>query len=251
MAATKPSRLSRRGFAAALAATPALLAQQQNPPPGTPVNPGQAAAQNPQNQRRGTMPEVPPFDDPNNPIEFHRSDVAAKVRPFPMTQVRLAAGPFQEAQELNRGYMARLPVDRLVRNFRVNADLPTTAKPFGGWEQPNDGTPLHRASELRGHFTGHYLSASAQLYASTGDTAAKTKGDEIVAELAECQKHLKGGYLSAFPSEFFDRLDARKGVWAPFYTVHKIMAGMLDMYQLAGNKQALEVVLGMADWADQ
>ena len=72
----------------------------------------------------------------------------------------------------------------------------------------------------------------------------------MVAELAKCQEKLGGGYLSAFPTELFDRLDARKPVWAPFYTIHKIMAGMLDMYQLAGNKQALEVLEGMADWAD-
>jgi hypothetical protein len=242
--------MTRRTFGVALAATPALLAQQQNP--------GQSAAQNPQQQQRqGTLPDVPPFDDPKNPIEFARSAVAAKVQPFPMTQVRLLAGPFHEAQEWNRGYMARLPVDRLVHNFRVNADLSSTAKPFGGWEQPNPliktagVQALHRASELRGHFTGHFLTASAQLWASTGDQAAKAKGDEMVAALAECQQRLKGGYLSAFPIEFFERLDARKGVWAPFYTVHKIMAGMLDMYTLAGNKRALEVVTGMANWADQ
>src|SRR5262249_28457235 len=117
--------------------------------------------------------------------------------------------------------------------------------------QPWNGQPNHRASELRGHFTGHFLSGSALLYASTGDKAAKAKGDELVDALAQCQRKLSGGYLSAFPLEFFDRLDARKPVWAPFYTVHKIMAGMLDMYQLAGNKQALEVVQGMASWADQ
>ena len=79
----------------------------------------------------------------------------------------------------------------------------------------------------------------------------KPRADEIVDQLAQCQRKLSGGYLSAFPTEFFDRLDARENVWAPFYTVHKIMAGMLDMYQLAGNKQALEVVQGMAGWADQ
>ena len=194
------------------------------------------------------MPEVPPFQ---GPLEFTRKDVTQKVRPFPMTQVRLLAGPFKDAEEWNRGYMSRLPVGRLVRNFRVNAALPTDAKPLGGWEQPNNGQPLHRESELRGHFTGHFLSASAQLYASTGDAAAKAKGDEIVDELAKCQKKFSAGYLSAFPSEFFDRLDARKTVWAPFYTVHKVMAGMLDIYQLAGNKQALDVLQGMAAWADQ
>jgi len=229
-------RLSRRRFASVLAAAPALAAQQQPAPPANPE------------QRRGTMPEVPPFQ---GPLEFTRKDVTQKVRPFPMTQVRLLAGPFKDAEEWNRGYMSRLPVDRLVRNFRVNAGLPTDAKPLGGWEQPNNGQPLHRESELRGHFTGHFLSASAQLYGSTGDAAAKAKGDEIVDELAKCQKKFSAGYLSAFPSEFFDRLDARKTVWAPFYTVHKVMAGMLDIYQLAGNKQALDVLEGMAAWADQ
>jgi hypothetical protein len=228
-------KVSRRRFGAALAASPIALAQQ----PAAPASP---------EQRRGTAPEIPPFQEL---LSFARNEIAPRVRPFSMTQVRLLPGPFQDAQEWNRGYMSRLPVDRLVRNFRVNAGLPSSATPFGGWEQPNNGQALHRDSELRGHFTGHFLSASAQLYASTGDHAAKAKGDEIVDELAKCQTKLRGGYLSAFPDEFFDRLDARKSVWAPFYTVHKIMAGMLDMYTLAGNKQALEVLQGMAGWADQ
>jgi DUF1680 family protein len=225
-------KVTRRTFAA-LAAAPAVFAQQ---PPANPE------------QRRGTPPEVPPFEAP---LEFSRRDVPSKVKPFAMTQVRLLDGPFKDAQEWNRGYMSRLPVDRLVRNFRVNAGLPTDAKPFGGWEQPNNGQKLHRESELRGHFTGHFLSASAQLFASAGDTAAKAKGDEIVDHLAQCQRKLSGGYLSAFPTEFFERLDDRQNVWAPFYTVHKIMAGLLDMSQLAGNQQAMEVLEGMAGWADQ
>ena len=66
-----------------------------------------------------------------------------------------------------------------------------------------------------------------------------------------CQQKLGGGYLSAFPTEWFDRLDARKQVWAPFYTIHKIMAGMFDMHQYCGNQQALEVLEGMAGWADE
>jgi uncharacterized protein len=86
------------------------------------------------------------------------------------------------------------------------------------------------------------------MYASTGDQDIKAKGDAIVAELAKCQSRLAGSYLSAFPLEFFDRLNARKQVWAPFYTIHKIMAGMLDMYQHCGNRQALEVLQGMANW---
>jgi hypothetical protein len=79
----------------------------------------------------------------------------------------------------------------------------------------------------------------------------KARGDEIVAELARCQGKLTGGYLSAYPVEFYDRLAQGKNIWAPFYTYHKILAGMLDMYFYAGNKQALEVAGGMAAWADE
>jgi DUF1680 family protein len=235
------SRLSRRSFGALLAASsaaPALRAQQ-TPPSGAP-NP------NTSQQRRGTIPETAPFQ---GPIEFARRDVPLRAEPFPMTQVRLLPSLYQDAQEWNRGYMARLDAGRLLYNFRENAGLSArAAKPLGGWEQPANG---ERSSELRGHFTGHFLSASAQLFAATGDRAAKTKGDEIVSELAKCQQKLGGKYLSAFPTEFWDRLEARKAVWAPFYTIHKIMAGMLDMHRLGGNQQALQVLEGMAAWADE
>ena len=225
---------SRRGFAGLLALSSTALAQQQTTtPPAVPPDP------NTSTQRRGTIPEIPPFQEP---LTFTRKDAPTRVRPFPMSQVRLLDGPFKDAQEWNRGYMQRLPADRLLHNFRLNAGLSSTAEPFGGWEEPK--------GELRGHFTGHYLSAAALLYASTGDRDVKAKGDLMVAELAKCQDKLGGGYLSAFPREFWDRLDARKQVWAPFYTIHKIMAGMYDMHTLAGNQQALEVLKGMATWAD-
>jgi DUF1680 family protein len=190
------------------------------------------------------MPEVPPFQES---LSFRRSDVKPLVYPFAMTQVRVLGGSYKDAQDWNLGYLHRLDADRLVRNFQVNAGLPSSAKPLGGWEQDTPG----RAGELRGHFTGHYLSAAALMYASTGDPQMKSKGDYMVAELAKCQQKLGNGYLSAFPTEWFDRLDAGKPVWAPFYTIHKIMAGLVDQYQLAGNKQALDVVQGMAGWADE
>ncbi|HWC97808.1 MAG TPA: beta-L-arabinofuranosidase domain-containing protein [Candidatus Sulfopaludibacter sp.] len=239
------TKSSRRGFLAAAATAP-LLAQQAAPP-----NPNTSA------RRPGPPPEVPPFD---GPIEFARQDVAPKVTPFPMQQVKLLPGIYGEAAEWNRGYMGRLTADRLLFNFRQNAGLSTgDAKPFGGWEAAADGK---RGTELRGHFTGHYLSAAAQLYASEGDKDAKAKGDEMVAGLAKCQQKLSGGYLSAFPIELFDRLDNLSGKprstdpgapglpWAPFYTVHKIMAGLYDMHRLTGNREALQVVEGMAGWAD-
>ena len=248
--------MGRRRFAALVsgagALAPSLLAQEQRQhepagqtPPPPPQNKPAPAAPNPNTSlpRHGTLPEMAPFAET---ITFGRSDVAPKVAPFPMTQVRVLGGAYKQAEDWNRGYMQRLAADRLVRNFELNAGLPSSAKPLGGWETDVAG----RAGELRGHFTGHYLSAAALLYASTGDNDIKAKGAEMVGALAKCQRRLSGGYLSAFPITWFDRLDARTPVWAPFYTVHKIMAGMIDQYQLTGNKEALEVVQGMAEWTD-
>jgi DUF1680 family protein len=170
---------------------------------------------------------------------------ASQIRsstPPPEVATGLTSGPFWDAQEANRRVLHRLPADRLVYNFRINAGLASSAQPLGGWEKPD--------CELRGHFTGHYLSAAALMYANTGDAELKSKAGVIVDEFARCQKALGGGYLSAFPLEYWDRLNARKPVWAPFYTLHKIMAGLLDVHECCGNQQALEVLQGVAKWVD-
>jgi len=164
-----------------------------------------------------------------------------KVRPFGMKQVRLGEGPCKTAMEADRQYLHSLPADRLLHTFRINAGIPSSAQPLGGWEAPD--------CELRGHYVGgHYLSACALMYASSGDEDLKNKAKVVVAELGKCQNALKSGYLSAFPIDFFDRLREGQRVWAPFYTIHKIMAGLLDMYVYCGDEQALDMVQKMADW---
>jgi DUF1680 family protein len=118
--------------------------------------------------------------------------------------------------------------------------LPSQAKPLGGWEAPD--------CELRGHFVGHYLSACALMYASTGDQRLKGNATAVVSGLVECQDKLGHGYLSAFPEAFLDRVEKRVPVWAPYYTLHKILAGLEDMYVYCDNRQALEVAKKFADW---
>jgi len=99
--------------------------------------------------------------------------------------------------EENRRWLLSLPNDRLLHSFRVTAGLPSSAEPLGGWEKPD--------CELRGHFAGgHYLSACALTYASTGDDELKRKANALVTELAKCQDAHKNGYLSAYPVELFD-----------------------------------------------
>ncbi len=63
------------------------------------------------------------------------------------------------------------------------------------------------------------------------------------------QDVLGSGYVSAFPEELINRNLRGEGVWAPWYTLHKIMSGLIDQYLYADNKQALEVAMKMGDWA--
>ena len=186
---------------------------------------------------QGDMQSQP--TEASNPL--NREKVPAEAVPFSMKNVRLGPGAFSSAAEVNRRYLKTLPSARLLHTFRLNAGLPSSAEPLGDWEKPD--------CELRGHFVGgHYLSACALAFASSGDEELKHNGDLMVVELAKCQAQHKNGYLSAFPQEYFDRLRDGVNVWAPFYTIHKIMAGHLEMYTLAGNEQALETTEKMARW---
>ena len=87
--------------------------------------------------------------------------VPIAARGFALTDVRLLDGPFREAMLRDQQFLLSLDVDRLLHTFRLNAGLPSSATPLGGWEAPD--------VELRGHSVGHFLTASALMYASTGD----------------------------------------------------------------------------------
>ncbi|GKV22231.1 hypothetical protein SLEP1_g32114 [Rubroshorea leprosula] len=144
------------------------------------------------------------------------------------------------AQQTNLEYLLLLDVDRLVWSFRKTAELPTPGQAYGGWEEPT--------VELRGHFVGHFLSAAAQMWASTHNETLKEKMSAVVSALSTCQKKMGTGYLSAFPSEQFDRFEAVKPVWAPYYTIHKILAGLLDQYTFADNTEALNMTTWMVEY---
>ncbi|MGC8639968.1 MAG: beta-L-arabinofuranosidase domain-containing protein [Isosphaeraceae bacterium] len=180
------------------------------------------------------LPAATPVRDAVQPT------VPLKALPFELEQVRLLPGPFRHAMELDQKYLLALDPDRLLHTFRLNAGLPSSARPLGGWEAGN--------IEVRGHFTGHYMSACALMYASTGDERFKTRGEKIVAGLAECQRKLGSGYLSAFPETFIDRVERQERVWAPWYTLHKILAGLLEMNQHCQSELALDVAREFADW---
>lgn len=168
--------------------------------------------------------------------------IPVKAYSFDLKDVRLLASPFYSNMERDGKWLLSLDQRRLLHNYRVNAGVRSNAKAYGGWEALD--------VELRGHTLGHVMSGLAMMYASTGNVAYKNRGDSIVTALADCQRALdRGGYISAYPEYLIDRVIAGQGVWAPWYTLHKIYAGLLDMYLYADNRQALEILNNAAEWA--
>ena len=176
--------------------------------------------------------------------------VVINARAFDLQEVQITSGPFKTAGDRTAAWLLALEPDRLLHRFHAHAGLPVKGEIYGGWESEG----------LSGHTLGHYLSACAMRYANTGQPEFKERIDYIVTELALCQRARRSGYVGAIPGE--DTLFARvargdirssgfnlNGGWSPWYTVHKVMAGLVDAFLYAGNKQALQVVCGMADWA--
>jgi uncharacterized protein len=168
---------------------------------------------------------------------------------FDLGDVHLLDSRFKDNMIREQNWLMSIDNTSLLHSFCVNAgmyDAPeggyNAIKKLGGWESLD--------CELRGHTTGHILSGLALMYASTDNAKYKLKADSIVSVLARVQKTLnQGGYLSAFPQEFINRNIEGKRVWAPWYTVHKILAGLIDQYLYCNNMQALDIAKRMAKWA--
>lgn len=204
---------------------------------------------------------------------------AWSVRPFPLTSVSLGQSVFTRALNQHLVLYRAYSVDKILAVFRRNAGLDTKgATPPGGWEEygPNPDAQRWGPAEytrgqntagaggcLRGHYGGHFLSGIAMAYAATGEIALLNKVNAIVAGLEECRAALAAqqvagaaryshpGFLSAYGEWQFSALEefAPYGeIWAPYYTLHKILAGLLDAHALAGSDQALALAEGIGHW---
>lgn len=179
----------------------------------------------------------------------------AVTTPFPLEAVRLRPSPYLTAVESNGVYLLRLEPDRLLHNFRVSAGLQPKGAVYGGWE----------SQSLAGHTLGHYLSACSLMFAQTGDAGYRQRVDYIVGELAECQAAHGDGYVGGFTRDrdkvtedgkaIFPEIvkgDIRSrpfnlnGAWSPLYTLHKLLAGLLD----ANDPAALKVAVGLAHYLE-
>ena len=178
----------------------------------------------------------------------HKHCIELAAEPFSLQDVRLLPSRFTENLQRDAAWMRSLSVDRLLHSFRNTSGCYaaleggyTAVKKLGGWESLD--------CDLRGHTTGHILSATALMYSATGEEYFRQKGDSLVSGLASVQRVYGNGYLSAFPEEFINRNLRGERVWAPWYTLHKIVSGLIDQYLYAANDEALEVAVKMGDWA--
>ncbi len=180
-----------------------------------------------------------------------KNNIQVKATFFPLNDVRLLPGVFKDAMNEDAKYLLSLEPDRFLHRFRVNAGLKPKGKIYGGWESEG----------VSGHSLGHYLSACSMMYAASGDKEFKKKVDYIVDELDECQRARKTGYVGAIPNEdsIWDEVAAGdirsqgfdlNGGWVPWYTLHKMLAGLVDAYRYEGNKKALKVATKFCDWID-
>jgi DUF1680 family protein len=168
---------------------------------------------------------------------------------FPLQRVRLLPGPFLDAQRRDLAVLLALDPDRLLHNFRVNAGLAPRAPVYGGWESEEPWVDIR----CHGHTLGHALAACAQMYAASGDAACHQRVEYIAAELAACQQARGDGLVCAFPDGDAPLRAALAGAafpGVPWYTLHKVIAGLRDAHLHAASVTARAVLLRLADWVD-
>lgn len=158
---------------------------------------------------------------------------------FLMADVELLDEYTQNAFSLEVKYLKFLDAEKLLKGFCEIAGVESDATKYGGWE----------TSAIQGHTLGHYLTAVSQAYATSGDEELKKIVDRIVEVLAECQNN-DTGYLAAIPESHYEQIENGNtaGTWVPWYSMHKILAGLVDAYELTGNEQALKVASNLGDW---
>lgn len=168
---------------------------------------------------------------------------------FPLADVRLTPSPFLDAQTTDLQYLLALEPDKLLAPFEREAGLPLKQESYGNWE----------SSGLDGHLGGHYLTALALMYASTGDAEILRRLNYFVAELKKCQQKNGDGYLGGIPGgkDAFNQIAQGKmqadsfsvnGKWVPWYNLHKTFAGLRDAYKYAGNQDAKAILIELSDW---
>lgn len=172
------------------------------------------------------------------------------VEAFPLSAITLSKSPFLSALETDYKYIMALEPDRLLAPFLTEAGLKSKAKGYESWER--DG--------LGGQTAGHYLSALSSMFAATKKPEALSRLSYMIDELERCQLQNGNGYVGGVPGSktFWKEIEAGKidaggfslnGKWVPWYNIHKLYAGLIDTYEIAGIQKAKDMVTKLADWS--
>lgn len=175
---------------------------------------------------------------------------------YNLEQVDVTDTYLTNAESKDIDYLLSLDVDRLLAGFRETAGVDMKGKArYAGWENMLIG----------GHTMGHYLTAVAQAVATlpSEDSRDKELSDRleyIIDELKVCQDALGTGFIFGATIKNknnvelqFDNVEKNltnimDQAWVPWYTMHKILQGVIDVYKYTGNETALEVAKGLGTW---
>ncbi|RCX14841.1 hypothetical protein DFR58_11475 [Anaerobacterium chartisolvens] len=168
------------------------------------------------------------------------------IKQFDMEQVKITDPYYVNALNKDVEYLRSIDPNRLLAGFKKAAGLSTSYSNYGGWENN---------TLIQGHTMGHYMTALAQAYKNTKSDSTvnadlKNRIDLIISELQACQNKNGNGYLFATSSTQFDVVEGKVSgsSWVPWYTMHKIMTGLIDIYKLQGNPAALTVASNLGNW---
>ena len=175
---------------------------------------------------------------------------------YPLNQVDVTDSYLTNAEDKDIAYLLSLDTDRLLAGFRETAGVDMKGKQrYGGWENMLIG----------GHTMGHYLTAVSQAVATLPSDDPRDKElsdrlDYVIDSLKECQDALGTGFIfgATIPDKNnielqFDNIEKNKAnimdqAWVPWYTMHKILAGIIDVYKFTGNETALELAKELGTW---
>ena len=168
---------------------------------------------------------------------------------FHLSQVRLLDSPFYRAQQTDLNYILALEPDRLLAPFLIDAGFDPLEERYGNWE----------STGLDGHIGGHYLSALSMMYASTGDEALLKRIHYMIGWLKKCQDKNGNGYVGGIPNgrELWEEIQRGKidsgnftlnSRWVPLYNIHKLFAGLRDVYLFTDTGTSLDILIGLSDW---
>nr|MCR4673782.1 glycoside hydrolase family 127 protein [Lachnospiraceae bacterium] len=170
------------------------------------------------------------------------------IESFRLNDVTLNDSEMKKARAGVLSFIKKMEPDRVLCVFRRNAGVSDLgAEPYGGWEH----------SLIGGHALGHYFSAAAMAVAAFQDKELEKDLNYIVTSLREVQRYYGNGFLSAATcedghraEEQFDIEEGKKTgkTWVPWYALHKVLQGVLDIYLYTGNKEAFEISKDLGKW---